>query len=95
MHLDPRVAMLGTAGFWSPRSLSYGVSIFFADCGEENRRPHYQECQDLQLPCPDELWESSFLLEDFTQRSESKHPNGITYTVLSLDLFGTLLPLSR
>jgi hypothetical protein len=54
-----------------------------------------QECQDLQLPCPDELWESSFLLEDFTQRSESKHPNGITYTVLSLDLFGTLLPLSR
>jgi len=50
MHLDLRVAMLGTAGVWSPRSLSYGVSnFFFADCGEENRRPHYAPCMYIDL----------------------------------------------
>jgi hypothetical protein len=53
MHLDLRVAMLGTAGVWSPRSLSYGVSIFFLPIAGKKIADHIMRHACILISEPD------------------------------------------
>jgi hypothetical protein len=66
-------------------ALSFNLRVQMAD----------RECQQLQLPCPDEVWESPQPLEDVVQAFAVRESCGITYSVRGLDLFGIFLPPSR
>jgi hypothetical protein len=54
-----------------------------------------RECQQLQLPCPDEAWESTVPLEEAVKEFAVEKSRGVNYVVRSLDFFGIFLPLSR
>lgn len=77
--------------WWSGYTIDRHAALSF------NLRPQTTdlECQTLQRPCPDDLWESEASLEEYHQVEKPNTLKGIVYSVQHLDLFGVLLPLSR
>jgi hypothetical protein len=77
--------------WWSGYTIDRHVALSF------NLRPQTTdlECELLQRPCPDAVWESDASLQEYFETERPKFPRGIIYSVQSLDLFGVLLPLSR
>lgn len=76
--------------WWSVYMLDRHVALSF------NIRPQLtdQQCQNLQVPCPDAIWASLTPLERNLHANNAVH-RGIGYTVRSLDEFELLVPLMR